>query len=318
MIIPNPAADSLTRTIEGEITMTSMPPATNIQRPVQLNMPPLSRLSGILFFAAISWLLYRGWQLRTEHYITAERGIGYALGIIGGVMMLALLLYPLRKNLRAIRNWGPIRYWFRTHMVLGVLGPSLILFHANFGLGSLNSNVALACMVLVASSGIIGRFFYTRIHYGLYGRRASLQELGDIAGYSRGHLSWLSEASEEFTAHLQAIEEMALSSAPGLFHSIGRWTRYATTAWWHRWRLRRVMTSALHQTAIAEQWDRRTRRKQHRQALSYLNTYFQATHKVLEFNFYERLFALWHVIHLPFFLMMLLSGIVHVVAVHMY
>lgn len=298
--------------------MTSMPPATSIRRPIQLNMPLLNRISGLLFFAAVGWLLYRGWQLRTEHYITAERGIGYALGIIGGLLMLALLLYPVRKNWRAIRNWGPIRYWFRTHMIFGILGPALILFHANFGLGSLNSNVALACMVLVAASGIVGRFFYTRIHYGLYGRRATLQELGDIAGDNRSHLNWLSEASEEFTPHLQAIETMALSSTPGLLHSMGRWSRYATTAWWHRWRLRRVLCSVLQQTASKEQWDRRTRRAQRRQALSYLNTYFQATHKVLEFHFYERLFALWHIVHLPFFLMMLLSGIVHVIAVHMY
>lgn len=298
--------------------MAGMFPAVDIQQPLQLTTSRLNQLTGFVFFVAVSWILYRGWQLRSEHYLTAERGIGYALGIIGGTMMLALLLYPLRKNLRAIRNWGPIRYWFRTHMVFGVLGPALILFHANFKLGSLNSNVALACMLLVASSGIVGRFFYSRIHYGLYGRRASLQELGDIAGYSRGHLSWLSEASEDFTSHLQSLEHMALQPAQGLLQSIGRWTKYSTTAWWHRWRLSRMLGTALRKTARCQQWDRRTRRLHRRQAHHYLKTYFDATRKVLEFNFYERLFALWHVIHLPFFLMMLLSGIVHVVAVHMY
>ena len=298
--------------------MSNMPPVTNVKIPSQINSPLFNKLGGLLFFSAIGWLLFRGWQLRTEHYITAEKGIGYSLGIIGGLLMLALLLYPLRKNFRVIRNWGPIRYWFRTHMVFGVVGPSLILFHANFGLGSLNSTVALACMLLVATSGIIGRCVYTRIHYGLYGRRASLQELGDIAGYSRGRLTWLSEASEEFTSHLQTIEQMALESSQGLLQSFGRWSKYIATAWWHRWRLRRLLCAALRSTARSQQWDNRTRRLHRRQAHRYLNTYFYVTRKVLEFNFYERLFALWHVIHLPFFLMMLLSGIVHVLAVHMY
>lgn len=306
-----------TGAIEG-YRMAGMFPAMEIQHPAQLTTSRLNQLMGLAFFGAVSWLLYRGWQLRSEHYLTAERGLGYALGIIGGTMMLALLLYPLRKNLRVIRNWGPIRYWFRTHMVFGVLGPALILFHANFKLGSLNSNVALACMLLVASSGIVGRFFYSRIHYGLYGRQASLQELGDIAGYNRGRLAWLSTASEGFISHLQSLEQMALQPTQGVLHSIGRWLRYTLTSWWHRWRLRRLLGAALRKTARNKKWDHRTRRLYRRQAHYYLKTYFEAIHKVLEFKFYERLFALWHVIHLPFFLMMLLSGIVHVVAVHMY
>jgi hypothetical protein len=33
---------------------------------------------------------------------------------------------------------------------------------------------------------------------------------------------------------------------------------------------------------------------------------------------WERLFALWHVLHVPFLYLLVVSGIVHVVAVHMY
>lgn len=298
--------------------MSTMPPSTKTQRPVQLDSSTMSRIGSLLFFAAVGWLLYRGWVLRDEHYITAERGVGYILGIVGGSLMLLLLLYPVRKNWRPLRNWGPLRYWFRVHMVFGIVGPSLVLFHSNFGLGSINSNVALICMLLVAGSGIIGRFFYTRIHYGLYGSKANLGELGDIVGFSRGHLTWLSENSEAFTNHLQAIEDIALKPAKGVLHSSLRWFHFAMTGWWHRWRLRHAMTVVLNQVAAEEQWDRETKRKQAQQAKRYLKTYLDSTKKVLEFNFYERLFALWHIAHLPFFLMMVLSGIVHVIAVHMY
>ena len=37
-----------------------------------------------------------------------------------------------------------------------------------------------------------------------------------------------------------------------------------------------------------------------------------------QFSFYERLFGLWHILHLPIFFMMILSALVHVLAVHMY
>lgn len=284
----------------------------------QLETPLITRMAGMFFFASVSWLLFRGWQLRDEHYFTADRGLGYAFGITGGVLMLLLLLYPLRKNLRFMRNWGPIRYWFRIHMLFGILGPSLILFHANFGLGSLNSNIALGCMLLVASSGIVGRFFYSRIHYGLYGRKASLQELGDIVGYNRGQLAWFGDQAEEISEHFQSIEKIALRTSTGLLQSMSRWIAYTATAWWHRLRLRRLLCAALSQQASAAHWDRRTRKHRKRELLQYLQSYMRATRKVLEFHFYERLFSLWHVLHLPFFFMMLLSGIVHVIAVHMY
>ena len=67
-------------------------------------------------------MIYIGWQSSAERPLTAEQGAGYALGIIGGCLMLLLLLYPLRKHLRLMRNWGPVKYWFRLHMLFGVLG----------------------------------------------------------------------------------------------------------------------------------------------------------------------------------------------------
>ena len=66
--------------------------------------------SGALLFVAAIVTIYFGWQISPERYITAENGAGYALGIIGGVMMLMLLLYPLRKRARWMRNFGPSAY----------------------------------------------------------------------------------------------------------------------------------------------------------------------------------------------------------------
>ncbi len=283
-----------------------------------ISTPLLSRLGWLLFFMAVGWLLYRGWLLRGEHYLTAEKGVGYLLGIIGGSLMLALLLYPLRKNLRLMRRWGSVSIWFRMHMLFGVLGPALILFHSNFILGSLNSTVALLCMLLVAASGLIGRFIYTRIHYGLYGSKATLQELGEIATSSKGRLEWLCGRDEEFQQRLRQVELLAMEPVNGIWHSLARWLKYTLSAWWIRWHLGRLTTQALRRAGHLAKWDSKTQRRQRREARAYLKRYFQTARKVLEFNFYERMFALWHVVHLPFFFMMLLSGVIHVIAVHMY
>ena len=40
--------------------------------------------------------------------------------------------------------------------------------------------------------------------------------------------------------------------------------------------------------------------------------------RVAQFSLYERLFALWHILHLPIFFLMVLSALVHIFAVHVY
>ena len=56
----------------------------------------------------------------------------------------------------------------------------------------------------------------------------------------------------------------------------------------------------------------------YRTASTYIDTRLQTTRRVLEFDAYERLFSLWHVLHLPLFFMLVISGLVHVIAVHVY
>ena len=97
------------------------------------------------------------WWVRDEAYVEAGNGLGYQLGIAGATMMLLLALYSVRKRVRALDSWGPLTLWFRVHMYLGVLGPLAILYHCNFQLGSLNSSLALISMLLVAGSGVVGR-----------------------------------------------------------------------------------------------------------------------------------------------------------------
>ena len=113
----------------------------------------LQRLGTHFFTLALTALLYFGWINREDNYLSAENGTGYMLGILGGSLMLILLLYPLSKRIALFTRWIPIRFWFGIHMLFGIIGPLMILFHSNFHLGSTNSSIALICMLLVAASG---------------------------------------------------------------------------------------------------------------------------------------------------------------------
>ena len=45
----------------------------------------------------------------------------------------------------------------------------------------------------------------------------------------------------------------------------------------------------------------------------YIVTHLRKVRRVAEFNAYERLFSLWHKVHLPFFYLFVVSVVVHVV-----
>ncbi len=259
----------------------------------------------LVMYLLVLYVVYLGWNNRLEQPLTAESGMGYALGIIGGSMMLLLLLYPLRKHLRIMRHLGPVKIWFRTHMLFGVLGPVCILFHSGFQLGSLNSNVALFCMLVVASSGLVGRYFYTRIHHGLYGRQATLDELVRHSALLQGALQSALSDWPVAARRIETFEKQARQKPAGFITSVFRLVSLGTRTWLLYLSLWLKVPGSLTSR------DRRL-------LLRHVGARLESIRKIAEFQFYNRLFSLWHLLHFPLFLMLIISGSVHVVAVHMY
>ena len=259
----------------------------------------------LLAYLLVLAVVYLGWNNRLSQPLTAESGMGYALGIVGGSMMLLLLLYPLRKHLRIMRHLGPVKFWFRTHMLFGVLGPVFILFHSGFQLGSLNSNVALFCMLVVASSGLVGRYFYTKIHHGLYGRKATLDELIRHSALLQGALQAALTAYPAAVQQVEAFEQQARQAPAGFAASLFRLISLGTRTWILYLLLRLRVPRALSS-------------RERRSMLRHVGARLESIRKIAEFQFYERLFSIWHVLHFPLFLMLIISGTVHVIAVHMY
>lgn len=265
-----------------------------------------------IFFLVTVALLLVGYYFPTARYISPERGFGYLLGIVGGSAMLVLLLYPLRKRFRWMGFMGTTKHWFQAHMVLGIVGPVLVLYHSNFSLGATNSNIALICMLVVSGSGLFGRYFYSRIHNGLYGTKATLNELQGSAQKLRSvtsnmpFLPDLMQRVEQEEARVTARCQNAITLLRPVF--AGLWSVRA------RIRLYLYVRRSLRQANMPA--DRQARI--YRTASIYIDTRLQTTRRVLEFDAYERLFSLWHLLHLPLFFMLVIAGIVHVIAVHVY
>ncbi len=271
-----------------------------------------------LWFLLIAAILAFGWLVRDEEYFTAESGAGYNLGIIGGAMMLLLLLYPLRKASHLMRNMGAVKYWFRFHMILGVLGPVLVLFHANFSFGSMNSRIVLLTALIVAGSGLFGRYFYGKVHYGLYGKKASLLELRKMIESDKGAVKRVLHYAPALQQKLYKFDDLALEVR---YSFLGSAIHGIKIAFWSRW-LHLVLRFNLRRTidvaARREKWVGAERKRHTTELRRYIKAHIKGGLKVAEFNIYERMLALWHMFHLPIFILLIIVTAIHIIAVHMY
>lgn len=296
----------------------------SLARPVPADPHPgrsrrdAGRYAALLGYGAAGLAVIVGWLGRHERHIVAADGVGYWLGIAGAGMMGLLLLYPVRKHVRLLHGLGSTRRWFQLHIFLGVLGPILVLYHSNFSLGSLNSRVALLCTLLVAVSGLAGRYLYAKVHLGLSGSRASLQQLVERARLTSQQKHFAAAVVPDLLDRMNRYDRRVLEPADGLLASAllplslavrTRWARLVLT----RWARRQLRARAARDPRIAAE-----RRRLERVLCRFIDEHLRRVRRVATFGFYERTFSLWHLFHLPFFYILVVATLVHVLAVHMY
>ena len=270
---------------------------------------------GMLLAAGAITLGYLG---RDTRRIFADEGLGYFLGIVGSLLILTLLLYPMRKRFKVLKVLGPVKNWFRVHMMLGVIGPLAILYHSNFMLGSVNSTAALISMLLVAGSGLIGRFLYAKVHKGLYGRKANLKELLSSVKLTTAETGGAAKFVPHLMEHIAEYDRQVLKPPSGVWAAmiLPMQLTFKTRSGYRR--ITRFVREQLeHQAAIspavAEHQDRLEKA-----CSAFVKEHLRRVRRVATFAAYERLFSLWHKVHLPFFYLLLVTAIVHVIAVHAY
>lgn len=269
-------------------------------------------------FSLAASLLIVGWLIRDQHWLTAEHGVGYALGIVSACCMLVLLLYPLRKRYRFLKFIGPLPKWFRNHMVLGVSAPIVALYHCNFQLGSLNSRIALFSALTVAGSGLVGRFIYSKIHHGLYGKKANLKELLNKVKLTSPGVGKLGTFVPELMARIRRFDNDVLVPPESIFECMRLPLMLALRTRLHCWKLYRFTRLSLDYQARRSDIVRAHRDRLELVVRRHIRNHLRHVQRVATFTAYDRLFSLWHKLHFPFFVLLLISVIVHIAVVHLY
>jgi hypothetical protein len=279
----------------------------------------LGKLVSVSVSVAVVLLLVAGFVLKDREIFVPGEGVAYKFGIIGGTSMLLLLFYPLVKRVTWLGFQRHGSVWLQVHMILGILGPLLIFYHSNFSLGALNSNIALLSMIAVAASGVIGRYIYTRVHRGMSSVKLDIGNL--LADSSRTMLAIDTAVGSNrgtLTQQMADFAKKVLPQANGMVSAFSVVVSIPVQSRMARGHLVREANRLIHGNAKVENWgwneQRRQKSKVRREIVSFLNSVSRAA----QLTFWERVFSLWHLFHVPLFFVLIVSGVIHVVAVHLY
>jgi len=177
--------------------------------------------------------------------------------------------------------------------------------------------VALTCMLVVAGSGVIGRYFYGRVYGDWTDHKSTLEELqatADMLRKQSSAVSVLPDLLSVIEAEEARLFRRARTPIGGLWNMMTIGLRSMLT----RWRLERaihrmVVTAARQSPTLAAHGSRLAAT-----ALGYATRRLEANRLVNEHRVYVKLLSLWHFAHVPSFIMLLVAGTVHVIFVHVY
>jgi hypothetical protein len=224
----------------------------------------------------------------------AGGSVGHRLGVAGASMMVLMLLYSVRKRLGVLRRLGPLGLWLDIHIFLGICGPLLVVLHSSFKVHGL---VALSfwSMLIVASSGVLGRYLYLQIPRTRAGEERALEELEAEDRELSGQLRTRFRLDEAQIAGLDAL--VAIPARVGL---LGGFARLVTDDLRLPSGLRAFARSCRSVPGpVFREFERVVRQKA------------QVRRRILLWDRVHELFHYWHVLHKPFAVVMYLFMIVH-------
>ncbi len=226
--------------------------------------------------------------------------IGHGIGIIGSLLMLVgVVIYMLRKRVKYFHKFGVLKHWLEFHIFLCTLGPILIIFHTSFKFGGIVS-ISFWSMIAVFLSGIVGRFIYVRIPRTIEGVELDLRQIQQMNDEYSIKLRNFHNVDEDV---LLEIESIANRRYKGTL-TVGNIFLIIIKDFFDRKKnmnriIKKLKNSGVTKKKIIE-IKKLTKQKM---LLNNRIEYLQVLQSIFKF---------WHIVHLPFALIMLIIMIVHI------
>jgi len=225
--------------------------------------------------------------------------IGHGAGIIGSSMMIVGVFgYMARKRFRSLLRLGILKHWLEFHIFLCTLGPILVLYHTAFKFGGLVA-ISFWSMIAVAFSGVIGRFIYLQIPRTIEGRAMSMNELAIKKAKFNADLKTQFSLDNDF---LELVNRSTISD-----DDLHKGTFFGKI-------IRRLKFEKQQSKIIrTELRSRKIPKNKQREILRNVRTEIVLGRRIAWLTTMQNYLRYWHVLHLPFALIMLVIMIIHII-----
>ena len=215
--------------------------------------------------------------------------MGQGLGILGTFLIaFGVAIYIARKRYGFLAKLIRLKYLLEFHIFLCTLGPILIVFHTTFKIGGIIS-VAFWSMLAVVLSGVIGRFIYIQIPRSIEGRELSIQEVQAKRN-----------ADEEALRNNQSLSEDIVN----LILSNNQEQKWGLKTYFINRSKIGVLRKSMRLTSLS---------LTEREAIVNLaKEEMSLASKIGRLQQMQKLFKYWHVVHMPFAIIMLVIVLIHI------
>ncbi len=237
-----------------------------------------------------------------SHVILKPSGlIGHGIGIIGSLMMIVgVSSYMIRKRVKRFVRSGSLKHWLEFHIFLCSVGPILVLYHTAFKFGGIVA-VSFWSMVAVVISGIIGRFIYVQIPRSIQGNEYSLDEMKILNEDYSIRLKDDYDLDEKILTDLDHLKtDEAYKTLNFLQVIILIMKDYSA----NRKLIARVKNKFRKNNIPKETIDK---------VVKLCSSKLVLSRRIVLLHSIQRIFKLWHIVHLPFAIIMLLIMLIHIV-----
>ncbi len=225
----------------------------------------------------------------------------HGYGVIGTAMILiGVVIYSTRKRMRRFATFGKIRDFLDFHIFMCLLGPILVLYHTTFLFGGI-AGAGFWCMAAVVGSGFVGRYFYKFLPKDTQGHELTSRELETERRQLQESLVSSYNLDDATVSLLDGIGVLQFDEAnAGLLRTLWYLARVDLT---HRLNVRKLKSTLRRQSVPGDSIKEVSRIANRRMVLR---------QRAVVLEKIRQIFHYWHVIHLPFSMVMLVILIVHV------
>lgn len=141
-----------------------------------------------------------------QHDLLRSSGLGgHGLGLLGTFIILINLSFLVRRHVKAFRRFGALRTWMDSHVITGLLGPLLIVFHSAFHPRSTVAIISAASLGVLVVTGIVGRFIYAMVPHTVAGAEMGRADLEKRLAAASEHLAAFLTKEDPLWARMDAL-----------------------------------------------------------------------------------------------------------------